>query len=165
MPHSRIAIVSIRDEKNGVLACDVRDVLEALTPYLHRWVWCITDLDAFAQGGADGQAVEEMCRDVERAGPKGVWRSSRELQDFAGRIAQTIDGTFVAFPAGTVVTHLDESSLSLAAFLDSAAELAIQVVDSSFIDVYAKDLEIPALLSNHFIDVREEDPHLYFADR
>jgi hypothetical protein len=162
VPTAPVSIVSIHDTKNAVLACDLDSVLSALRPYLDRWVWCITALDA-AGRPSTAKVVEEMAQRVARAGRFGFWLTSQELTTLAGQIAQTVDGTLLAFPAGTARTRRDEATLHLAAFPGSDAELAIQVVDSSFLEIYAKDHEIPSVLRQHFQDVREEDPHTYFG--
>jgi hypothetical protein len=142
--------------------CDLQDVLGALRLYLDRWVWCITELDATSLPST-AQAVDDAIRQVADAGRLGFWLTSQKLTTLAAQIFQTIDGTFIAFPAGTAGTPRDEAMVHLAAFPDGDAELAIQVVDSSVLEVYAKDREIPAVLRRHFQDVREEDPHAYFS--
>jgi hypothetical protein len=162
VPTAPVSIVSIHDTKNAVHLCDLDDVLSALRPYLDRWVWCVTELDATGRPST-AEAVEDMAQRVAKTGRFGFWLTSQELTALAEQIAQTIDGTFIAFPAGTARTRRDEATLHLAAFPSSDAELAIQVVDSSFLDIYAKDQEIPSVLRQHFQDVREEDPHNYFG--
>jgi hypothetical protein len=156
-----VSVVSIHDSKTAYLACDLKDVLAVLGGYLGKWAWCVTDLDAFGEGAA-GRVVEELCRQVERAKPLGVWLSSDELVSLAAQTAQTIDGTFVAFPSAVKRENISETQLSIAAFPESAAELVVLVVDSSCLEVCAKDSTIPAHLRRHFQDVREEDPQLYF---
>lgn len=149
---SSVQVHSIHDRNGGLLAFDLKDILEALEPLLHRWTWHVGNMETVSNA-------------VPIAEPEGQWLSSRELTDFANAIAQTIDGTFIAYPKehGTrgvsEVGDLDELEI---AFPTSLAELMIVAVDSSYFEVYAKDPKVTELLRRRFTDVREKDPNVYF---
>jgi hypothetical protein len=146
-----VQIHSIHDRHGGLLAFDLKDILEALEPLLDGWTWHVGNLETVSNAPI--------------AEPEGQWLSSRELTDFANAIAQTIDGTFIAYPKeqGTrgvsEVGDLDELEI---AFPTSLAELMIVAVDSSYFEVYAKDPKVTELLRRRFKDVREKDPTVHF---
>jgi hypothetical protein len=149
---SSVQIHTIHDRSGGLLAFDLKDILEALEPLLDRWTWHVGHLDTVSNA-------------VPTAEPEGEWLSSRELTDFANAIAQTIDGTFIAYPKGqgargvSEVGDLDELEI---AFPTSLAELMIVATDSSYFEVYAKDPKVTELLRRRFKDVREKDAKVYF---
>ncbi len=139
-----VQIHSIHDRNGGLLAFDLKDILEALKPLLHRWTWHVGNLETVSNA-------------VPITEPEGKWLSSRELTAFANAIAQTIDGTFIAYPKehrtrGASVGDLDELEI---AFPTSLAELMIVATDSSYFEVYAKDPKVTELLRRRFKDVRE----------
>jgi hypothetical protein len=148
---SSVQIHTIRDHNDGLLAFDLKDILKALEPLLDRWMWHVGNLETVSNA-------------VPTAEPEGKWLSSRELTEFADAIAQTIDGTFIAYPKeegmrSASVGDLDQIKTEFPA---SRAELMILAIDSSYFEVYAKDPRVTGLLRRRFTDVREEDPKVYF---
>jgi hypothetical protein len=157
MEQTAVQVVSIHDRQGSILAVDLKQVLQALQPHLGHWTWCVTVLDCL--GGDYSQAV---CKAVEDAGPSGVWLSSQELSRLAEDIRQTIEGEWIALPSSLHREAITAEDLDLGFFPTSRAELALVVVDSSFVEVYAKDPEVITSLRRHFRDVRAQDPALYF---
>jgi hypothetical protein len=157
MQQTAVQVISIHDRQGSVLTVDLNQVLAALEPDLGRWTWCVTLLDCM--GGEYSQAV---CEAVERARPSGLWMSSQELLKLAEDIHQTIEGEWIAFPSSIKRDAVTAEDLDLSFFAVSRAELALVVVDSSFVEIYAKDLDVVSRLRRHFKDVRLHDPALYF---
>lgn len=156
MPTRNIAIVSVHPDPAQPLACDLKDLLAALGAYLEEWVWCVRNLDWL------GPNSEAFCKEVEAAGPEGLWISSRELLSQAAKVYQTIEGEFLAFPREIDPRTVAISERNLESFPRNRAELAIAAVDGGFFEVFAKD---PILLTalKGCKDVREEDPSVYFS--
>lgn len=155
MQTQNVSIVSVHPDPAQPLAFDLKDLLAALTPYLGRWIWCLRNLDWLGQDG------EVLCKKVEAAGPAGFWIPSQDLLKQAGKIYQTIEGEFLAFPSGVDVRTIDAAELSLRSFPWNRAEIAIVAVDGGFFEVFAKDpVRLTALRC--FKDVRDEDPSGYF---
>lgn len=146
-----VQIHTIHDRNGGLLAFDLKDILEALEPLLDRWTWHVGNLETVSNA-------------VPIAEPEGKWLTSRELTEFANAIAQTIDGTFIAYPKeqGTRSASVGDLDEIKTAFPTSRAELMILAIDSGFFEVYAKDPRVTGLLRRRFKDVREEDPNVYF---
>jgi hypothetical protein len=155
MKTQNVSIVSIHPDPARPLALDLKDLLIALKPDWNQWIWCVRNLDWL---GADSELV---CRDVEAAGPAGLWLTSEELYSHASGVYQTIEGDFLAFPREVDPIAVNGAELDLGAFPVSRAELAIVAVDGSFFDAYAKDSEVLAVL-RQFGSVRDENPSLYF---
>jgi hypothetical protein len=144
-----ICIFSIHDRDGPVLAFDLKHILQALGPLLDGWIWYVDGLDTV--GGNSWPAC-----------PNGSWVSSGELTRLASEITQTIDGTFIAFPAELGMRNTSTADLSESAFPTSRAKLMILAVDSSFFEVYAKDPAVIELIRPRFMDVREVDPKVWF---
>lgn len=164
MSKESVWVASIHDAaSNGVQLCELKELLGALGEYRQRWVWCITELDAFGHAMADNDEVEAACSSVVASNGKGLWLSWDELAMLAERIDQTIDGVFLAFPRGTDRATVQEPETALSGFPSSKAEMVIHVIDSTLVDVYAKDSSIFQQLRKRFRDVREENPRMYFG--
>jgi hypothetical protein len=159
MQQTAVQVVSIHDQNHSLLAVDLKDVLQALGVAPERWKWCVTLLEC--TGGEFSQAV---CDAVESAGGAGYWLSGQELSRLAEDIRQTLEGEWLAFPADVEPEHLSDEDLHLRCFPTNRVELAILVVDSSFVEVYTKDPALPAGLQKAFLDVRPQDPALYFDE-
>jgi hypothetical protein len=154
MKTQNVSIVSIHPDPTVPLGFDVKDILAALATRLPQWIWCVRNLDWL------GENADAVCQMVEAA-PNGLWMTSQELLAHAGRIYQTVEGEFLAFPHNVEPKKVDCQEMSLAAFPESRAELAIVAVDGSFFEVYAKDAGDAAALQA-FKNVREENPAEYF---
>jgi len=144
-----IHVYSIHDRDGALLAFDLKDILHALQPMLHRWIWYVDELETVSTDTTDDVA-------------DGTWLSSSKLLHWAEGLAQTVNGTFIAFPKELAGATPGSADRGVADFPASQAELVIKAVDSSFFDVCAKDAAVAALLRRCFKDVREEDSENYF---
>jgi hypothetical protein len=157
MKTQKVTIISIRPEPDEPAVVDVKDILTALKLYWDRWQWCVRNLDWL---GNDNNA-EAFCRDVEAAGPTGLWIAGPDLLRHACDAYQTVEGEFLAFPREIDPKEVDCDQLSLRAFPTSRAELAIVVVDGFFFEIYAKDPEALVPI-RRLKNVRDENPAAYF---
>lgn len=155
MQTQNVSIISIHADPAQPLAIDLKDLLCVLGPHLEEWIWCVRYLDWL------GQDSEAICRQVEAAGPSGLWLSSQELMTHAREVYQTIEGQFLAFPRAIDRSTVEAHELDFGEFPSSRADLAIVAIDGCFFEVFAKDSE---LLSSYgrFKGVRVENPSAYF---
>ena len=71
-----------------------------------------------------------------------------------------IDGVFIAYEKDC--PDATSARPDYTAFPHSKARAAIAAVDSSWFEVYTKEAAIIAQLKASFVEVREEDPQLFF---
>jgi hypothetical protein len=151
-----LAVVSIHPDRSEPLGVDLKHILAALEGSLGAWVWCVKNLDWLGEDG------ESLCQAVEAAGPDGLWIDSNELREYVGRIYQTIEGEFLAFPKSIDRQRLDGNDVDLSSFPTSKAVVAIVAVDGCYFDVYSKDPGVTASLVEGLQNVRLENPDQYF---
>ena len=155
MPAQQTAIISLHPDRAAPLAFDLKDILSALGSKGEQWTWWVRNLDWLGEG------AEDLCRQVEAAGPKGRSLSFTDLLNRARKVHQTVEGEFLAFPRGLDIKSIDAGDLNLRDFPSSPAELAIVAVDGSYFEVFAKDAALLAPLRK-FPEVRDENPAAYF---
>jgi hypothetical protein len=160
MMQTAVQVVSLHDRKGTLLAVDLKDVLLALEKQLGKWTWYMRLLECV--GGEYSQA---MCQAAESSEARGLWISEEDLLKLAQDLDQTIDGEWIAFPKAIDPEQITQDDLNLGFFPTSKAELAIAVIDSTFVQVYAKDAAVITALQRHFKDVRLEDPANHFFDQ
>jgi hypothetical protein len=143
---SNVWVLSIHDRTpQGLLAFDLVDILECLKETMLSHTWIAFDLDFLG-----GPFVTE-----------GESLTTSALLARARSVAQTIDGTFLAYQDGPV-PGLQNSMWDCDHFPRSNASLAVLAVDATLFEVYTKnDLHSP-LLKSRFSDVKEENPEPYF---
>jgi hypothetical protein len=156
MQTQELSVISIYPDSARPLDLDLRHILAAVGNRLETWVWCIRDLDWL---GADG---ETLCREVEGAGPEGLWLDSTDLLHRAQGISQTIEGSFLAFPRSLDRRTIDAGDLDLASFPSSKAAFAIEAIDGCYFDVYSKDSVVTRDLLERFPNARSESTDHYF---
>jgi len=153
MGEPTVYVLSVHDSADGGLSVDLKDLLQALRGFLSRWTWCIRDLDAA------GEDLNGLCQATWEA---PVWFSSNELLALSQRVQQTVEGVFLAFPEWLKAAELDPAELEVGRFPHSRCELAITAVDSSYFEIYAKDIGCADAIRQHFKDVRLQDPRVVF---
>jgi len=137
-------ILSVHDKTpEGHLAFDLLDIIKCLTSTIESYRWVAFDLDFLG----DMFFAEGECL------------STSELIDRSTKVEQVIDDTFLAY-SHTPIAGSVRSDWSH--FPGSSAVLAVVAIDSSFFDVYTKNVDHMRLLKSRFADVREEDPDRYF---
>jgi hypothetical protein len=110
--------------------------------------------------GLDWLGPEDVTRfnDEVDAAPRG--RSlipGRRLLELADQAWQTIEGEFVGYSTSLDAREFLETGSPLAWFASSPAEIAIEVQDGQFFDVYLRSQTYADRLAQRFRDVRWQD--------
>lgn len=110
--------------------------------------------------GLDWLGPEDVTRfnDEVDAAPRG--RSlipGRRLLELADQAWQTIEGEFVGYSTSLDAREFLETGSPSAWFASSPAEIAIEVQDGQFFDVYLRSQTYADRLAQHFRDVRWQD--------
>ena len=141
---NKVWILSIHDSTpQGYLAFDVSDIIKCIYDIVINCHWIIFDLDC------TGEPMEE-----------GIHINTHDLMLRSRNLVQTIEGKFLAY--SDFCPDVSEIRRDYSYFPESQAKLAIVAVDSSFFEVYCKDLEVVQHLKERFKNVAEEDACKYF---
>jgi hypothetical protein len=145
--HSSVWVLAIHDRaQQGFLAFDTHDILECLFPTIESCQWIAFDLDF-----TDEPHVAE-----------GELLSTGALLERLKKTVQTVEGKFLAYnerpdPA--------KARWDYAHFPESHTVLGVVAVDSSYFEVYTKNIDHIRLLKARFLDVREENPAQFFLEK
>ena len=133
-----VYVVSIHDRSSGgSLAFDLRDVLAALGDKMSQWSWRVDELDALGD-----EEVQSFCDTVESHRENSVLMTTEELISLAGKIEQTIDGKFFAFPNDIRCAELTSKDLDWGhAVVIYNTNIVRSVPDSELIATGEFDLE------------------------
>lgn len=127
----------------GILSCELKDILPLIEEQRSRLVWSILELWAVGDLGDDRNMVE--FEDQIRTEPKGKTFSWAELVDLATRFDQVIDGVFVGCKSRD---EIPEARTGPELF--GASEIVIEVNDSDFVSIFAKDSKVVDQVSARF---------------
>lgn len=164
MDENSIKVILIRDRREvchegrtlQLLAFDLKDVLDAIGQEVDALTWRVHDLDCW-----NGQ--ETAFRRLQEVAAHDLRIDGHELRAIARNIAQVNDGTFVGFEKGTPQDSIRPQDLDTRTFPDSRAKLIICAFDSSWFEVFAKDVSVEQQLRRRFADVSLGDPKDYFT--
>lgn len=136
-----------KEKKPNILNFDVLDLLICLKEQIKEIVWFVKYLDY------DGPDI-----------PDGKLLTYQELVDCFGLCSQTIDGSLLGFRSQDISRENARSVFDRFDFLKfsrSDCQVVIRAVDSSFFEVYSKQVGIPDLLEA-FFQVQKEGPESFF---
>ncbi len=152
-------VLSIHDARSDgrSMAFDLRDVLCALGDIPKDYRFVLKELDA------TGPRADEIAERLASAAPLGLLVSADELVEIAAGLDQTIDAEIVGYPKTIDPSALTASDRDLAAFPTNCMALAILAIDSSYFEVYTKNVDIIEALERTFRSTRREDPESYFS--
>jgi hypothetical protein len=155
MANPKVAVLTIYPAwQEGELGLDLRDLLTALKPRLEDWVWCVSRLDWL---GEDEDA-ETFCMATDAASADGVWMSSKELVHRAGKVYQTIEGTFLAYPKRAAPLEINCAGAAAdRAWAVDEPVLSIEAIDGTLFEVCARDASLLDLLRD-LPGARDEAP-------
>jgi hypothetical protein len=110
--------------------------------------------------GLDWLGPEDVTRfnDELDAAPGGrMLISGRRLLELADQVWQTIEGEFIGYGTSLDAREFLETGSPLAWFITSPAEIAIEVQDGQFFDVYLRSQTFADRLAQHFRDVGRQE--------
>lgn len=115
--------VEISDSKNGILAFDLKEVLDALPELTTELTWHLLALEAVGKG-LHGESML-VTEDRINSSPHGITLRFAELQEFARTLEQTLNATIVGMAEG-------EAPPSLPLRLPYATQyIVVEGIDSS----------------------------------
>lgn len=136
-------IIEIHDKDGrGVLAIDLRDILQCLSGEAHIWRWGVVEFECTGNVGKYGDE-NDINERIKSGG--GVWTLSwKELNEFATAIFQTYNSVFVACKSSTDLAQYAQDRD------DSLAELVIENVDAGFWEVRSQAEHHLQAMEAHF---------------
>ena len=146
-PSTTIRIVSVHDvDPVGILAFDLRQILEALEESVRGYSWVAEWFDS------TGECIST-----------GIVLSFDQLIHHARRVGQTIDCTIFGCPSDDLTAADLESITEILDFPKTKARVVILAVDGCYFELIAKDMPIIDQIRQAFRDVRDRDTSGYFT--
>ena len=152
MPSNEIFILTIRLDDR--IAYELKEILSIIgTDVVARLTWGVGWLDWLGSEDAS-----QFNHEVDVAPGRRVLVSGERLLELSEQVRQIIEGEFIGYRSASDAREFLEAGSPLAWFTTSPAEMAIEVKDGCFFDVYLRSRTDADRLAKHFQDVRWQDP-------
>lgn len=144
--------IRISDGRGNVLRPTLSDILEEINEDV-SFNWCILFLDGTPNPGQGNFLIE--CEKKINDSENGLFYSLEELKDLSGKFFQMFE-TIVLGSYDINVLHRYKEEKDMY----TACDIAIELIDCAFWEVYAKDRKIIKRLKEKFKEIEILDPDL-----